>query len=61
MMQNDFVIPTVATVASSDEVVKVRVVPAALLPLVATSASSFVGILKEGRISMSLTMALMDA
>lgn len=47
MMQNDFVIPTVAS--PPDEVVKVRVVPAALLPLVATSASSFGGIHEEER------------
>lgn len=42
------------------EVVKVRVVPAALLPLVATLTSHFGGIFKEERVSMNLTMTLID-
>lgn len=45
----------------SDEVVRVRVVLAALLPLVATLTSRFGGVFKEERVSVSLMMTLMDA
>jgi len=60
MMQNDLAIPTVEMSLSPslfDEVVKVRVVPAALLPLVATSRFR---IFKEKGVLGNLMMTLME-